>query len=90
MVDIEFDPAKDAANIVKHGVSLARAADLDIRKIVEKSRAEDKEQRFRLYGLIEGEAHCAIVTYRKGMVRAISLRRANRMERKRYGLRAED
>ena len=74
----------------KHGVSLARAADLDIVAVAEKNRAEDKERRFRLYGLIDGEAHCAIVTYRNGMVRAISLRRANRMERKRYGLRAED
>jgi hypothetical protein len=26
-VDIEFDPAKDSANIAKHGLSLARAAD---------------------------------------------------------------
>ncbi|MDI3469606.1 MAG: hypothetical protein OJF62_001669 [Pseudolabrys sp.] len=25
---IEFDPVKDAANIKKHGISLARAADL--------------------------------------------------------------
>jgi uncharacterized protein len=26
---IEFDPAKDAANLAKHGVSLALAAELD-------------------------------------------------------------
>jgi uncharacterized DUF497 family protein len=29
-VEIEFDPAKDAANIAKHGISLARAADLEV------------------------------------------------------------
>lgn len=84
-MDIEFDPAKDAANVEKHGVSLARAADLDIIKVVESSRAEDEERRFRLYGLIDGKAFCAIVTYRTA-VRAISLRRANRMERKHHGL----
>jgi uncharacterized DUF497 family protein len=27
-MDIEFDPAKDAVNIRKHGVSLARAVNL--------------------------------------------------------------
>ena len=26
---IEFDPAKDAANLAKHGISLALAAELD-------------------------------------------------------------
>ena len=29
-IDIEFDAAKDAANIAKHGVSLAEAANLDL------------------------------------------------------------
>jgi uncharacterized DUF497 family protein len=42
---IEFDPAKDAANIAKHGVSLARAADLEVLVVVEDARFE--EQRFR-------------------------------------------
>ena len=30
----DFDPAKDAINIAKHGVSLARWVDLEIRAIV--------------------------------------------------------
>lgn len=83
---IEFDPVKDAANIDKHGVSLTRAADLDIVAVVEKSRPEENERRFRLYGLIDGKAYCAVVTYREACVRAISLRRANRRERKLHGL----
>jgi hypothetical protein len=29
-VDIEFDLANDAANIAKHGISLSRAAELDV------------------------------------------------------------
>lgn len=84
--DIEFDPAKDAANVEKHSISLARAADLDIIAVVERSPPAESERRFRLYGLIDDEAYCAIVTYREAAVRAISLRRANRMERKVYGL----
>ena len=85
-VEIEFDPAKDIANVEKHGLSLARTVDLDILSFVEASRPEDKERRFRLYGLLDGEAHCAVVTFRSDVVRAISLRRANRTERKRHGL----
>jgi uncharacterized DUF497 family protein len=85
-VEIEYDPAKDAANVEKHGISLARAADLDIYAVVERSRPQDRERRFRLYGLIDESAYCAVVTWREGAVGAISLRRANRMERKRHGL----
>ena len=51
-MEIEFDPAKDAANIRKHGISLARAADLDKISIVEDGRLA--EPRFRAYGMIDG------------------------------------
>lgn len=84
VVEIEFDPAKDAANVDKHGVSLARTGQLEIVAVTENSRPEERERRFRIYGLLEGEAYCAVVTWRDGTARAISLRRANRMERKRH------
>ena len=79
---IEFDPDKDAANIAKHGLSLARATDLDVLAYVPDTRFE--EPRFRLYGLIEGEAYCAAGTDRGGVVRVISLRRAHAKEMRRY------
>lgn len=81
-MSIEFDPEKDAANMAKHGVSLARAADLDVLAYVPNSRFA--EPRFRLYGLIEGEAYCAAGTDREGVVRVISLRRAHSKEMRRY------
>jgi uncharacterized DUF497 family protein len=85
-VEIEFDPAKDAANFEKHGLSLTRTGQLDVYAVVEKSRPEDGERRFRLYGLLDEAAYCAIITWRNGITRVISLRPANRTERKRYGL----
>lgn len=85
-MDVEFDPAKDAANRDKHGISLGRTGELDIVAFVENSRPEDEERRFRLYGLIDGELYCAIMTFRNKAVRAISLRKASRQERKDYGL----
>jgi hypothetical protein len=63
-VAIEFDPAKDAANIAKHGVSLARTGELAIWAFTENSRPEEAERRFRLYGLLDGEAYCAVVSWR--------------------------
>jgi uncharacterized protein len=81
-MDIEFDPAKNAINIVKHGISLARAVELDVLAYVVDARFE--ESRFRLYGVIDGEAHCAAGTDRDGIVRVISLRRAHAKEMDRY------
>ena len=41
-MDVEFDPAKDAANIAKHGISLARARELDILAFVTTMAASTK------------------------------------------------
>jgi hypothetical protein len=81
-VEIEFDAAKDAANKSKHGISLARAADLEVFARMVDSRFE--ERRLRAYGLIDGEAYCLAYTLRGGVVRAISLRRAHAKEMRRY------
>ncbi len=81
-MQIEFDPDKDAANIAKHGVSLARAADLEVLAYVEDRRFA--EPRFRLYGEIDGEAYCLAGTDRDGVIRVIGLRRAHAKEMRRH------
>jgi len=82
-VNIEFDPAKDKASIAKHGVSLVRTVELAGIVVIEDMRFD--EPRFRLYGTIDGIAHCAAVTMRGSVVRVISLRRAHRKEMRRHG-----
>jgi uncharacterized DUF497 family protein len=82
-VDIEFDPAKDAANIEKHGVSLGRAAEIADAIVIEDERFSD-ERRFRIYGLIDGKPHCIAATLRGAVVRVISVRRAHEKEYRRY------
>lgn len=82
MMDVEFDPAKDAANMAKHGISLARAVDLDVLAYVDDSRFG--EPRFRLYGLIDDLAYCLAGADRGGVIRAISLRRAHAKEMRRH------
>ena len=84
-MEVEFDPAKDRLNTAKHGVSLARAGELEILGFVDDSARFD-EPRYRLYGLIEGVIHCLAAIDRNGRLRAISLRRAHVEELRRHGL----
>jgi len=81
-MNVEFDPAKNATNIAKHGISLARASDLELLAYVDDHRYD--EPRFRLYGLIDGIAYCLAGTDRGGVVRVISLRRARDKEMRRH------
>lgn len=82
-MDIEFDPAKDKANIAKHGISLARAGEMDVAYYRRDERFA-YEPRYRAWGLIDGEAYCLAYTFRGGRLRAISLRRAHKKEMLRY------
>lgn len=84
MAIIEYDPEKDLANRQKHGLSLARAKDMDILAILEDDRNAYGEVRYRAWGLIDRQPHCLAFTYRDGHLRAISLRRAHKKEFERY------
>lgn len=81
---VEFDRAKDEINIAKHGISLARAVDLEILTFIEDDRIHYGETRYRAWGIIDGKAHCLAFTDRNGTLRAISLRRAHKKEMDRY------
>lgn len=82
-MEIEFDPAKDAMNVAKHGISLMRASDMEILAFVDDS-ARFMEVRYRLYGMIDGLTYCLAATDRGDRVRAISLRRAHAKEFRRH------
>lgn len=81
---IDFDPEKDSMNILKHGVSLARASEFEMAVAVEDTRFDYGETRFQAYGFIEGKAYCLVFTVQPQGIRAISLRRARLREMKRY------
>jgi uncharacterized DUF497 family protein len=84
-VRIEFDPATDAANLERHGISLGRAADLEVATIEPDARQAYGELRFRAWGRLDGKGWCLAFTLRKGRIRAISLRRVGRREWGRHG-----
>lgn len=83
---IEFDPAKDAANIAKHGVSLTEAASLDLTSaaVVADDRRDYGEPRYRAFNRIDGQGFCLVFTNRGDVVRVISFRRAHEGEMRRY------
>ncbi|WP_425986108.1 BrnT family toxin [Brevundimonas sp. TWP1-2-1b1] len=84
---VAFDPGKDASNREKHGLSLARAGEIDLRAafVLADERQDYGEPRWRAYGMLDGRLHMLAFTFRDGTLRAISLRRANAKENKRYG-----
>ena len=83
---IEFDPTKDASNQLKHGVSLAMAAELDwdAAWVWVDERVEYNEM--RMIALAPKTAILYYVAFvdRGDVRRIISLRRANRREVKHY------
>jgi uncharacterized protein len=80
----DFDPAKKAINLSKHGISLARWVDLDIKVAFVDDRYDYGEIRYRAYGYIDGVAYYLAFTGRNGEVRPISLRRAHAKEMRRH------
>jgi uncharacterized DUF497 family protein len=85
-MQIEFDPAKDAANLAKHGVSLALARELDWEAALVwvDDRFEYGELRIIALAPKTGILYYVAFVNRGEVRRIISLRRANRREVKRY------
>ena len=82
----EFDPAKSAANKVKHGIDFVDAqalwSDLDR---LERPARPTNEPRVQITGLIAQTYWTATVTYRhEETICIISVRRARREEKARY------
>ena len=76
-MDFEFDAKKSAGNEAKHGIDFieAQALWLDEMRIEIPARTED-EARYLVVGVIAGRHWSAVVTYRDGRIRLISVRRS--------------
>jgi uncharacterized protein len=83
---IEFDPTKDASNQLKHGVSLAMAAELDwdAAWVWVDDRFDYREMRMIALAPKTEILYCVAFVDRGDVRRIISLRRANRREVKHY------
>ncbi len=80
-MDFEFDPAKSATNKQKHGIDFVEAQSLWLDPYAIELPARDvDEPRMMVIGRIAGKHWSAIVVYREGRTRIISVRRSREQE----------
>ena len=85
-MDFEFDPAKDAVNREKYGVSLVLGAAVLTNLVDEMldDRRSYGEIRMNAFGSVQGRLYACTYTAREGRIRLISVRKANTKEQKRW------
>ena len=85
-MEIEFDPGKDAANIARHGLSLALAESLewDLLVAAEDDREDYGELRLVGFAPIGRTVYCLAFTEENEVYRIISLRKAEPREVRYY------
>ena len=82
----DWDEPKRQANLAKHGVDFADVIDFDLSSAVVEldSRNDYGEVRETALGLIGPRVHHLTFTKRGGLIRVISLRKANTREQMRW------
>ena len=86
--EFEWDDAKDASDLAKHGISFDEAIEVFADRglaVVPTIREVDREHRFKAIGRIGGRLVTVVDTERSDAKRIISARRANATEERRYG-----
>ena len=80
-MDFEFDPNKSKSNKDKHGIDFEEAKVLwEDPSLLEIEARVTGEPRFLLIGKISGKHWSAVITYREGKTRIISVRRSRKEE----------
>jgi uncharacterized protein len=80
-LEFEFDPAKSASNLEKHGIDFdtIQAIRQDMMRAEIPARTTD-EPRWLVVGQMDGKHWSVAVTYRGSQVRIISARRSRKEE----------
>ena len=78
-MDIRFDPAKNARNALKRGLSFERVADFDFDSAVfaTDARREYGEERIVAVGYLDGRLHVLCFVETETGIRVISFRKAS-------------
>lgn len=81
MIEFEFDTKKSLTNLNKHGIDFVQAQAVwsDFNFLEVQARSDD-EPRFVVIGRIKDKHWSAVITYRDGRVRIISVRRSRQAE----------
>jgi len=81
MIPFEFDASKSESNRTKHGIDFVLAQGLwNDPMLLEIPAKTDDEPRFLVVGQMSGKHWSAVITYRRGNIRLISVRRARAEE----------
>jgi len=83
----DYDPDKDAANRIKHGVPLifgARLFEDEDQVVLASFRPIDGEDRYKVVGMVGGRLWTAVYVERGETIRLISVRRSNAGEQGSY------
>ncbi len=81
MLAFEFDPQKSFTNKNKHGIDFIDAQELwEDPDLLEIPAITVDERRYLVIGTIEDKHWSAIITYRDGTIRIISVRRSRDLE----------
>ena len=87
MLEFQWDPAKAAANLQKHGVPFEYAArvflDSHRQDHVDRRHTYGEERRITI-GNIDGRVYVVAYTHRRAAIRLISARKANARETQTY------
>ena len=83
---LSYDPSKSERNMALRGLPFTFAEEFDwsTALIAQDTREDYPEPRYQALGFIDELLHMLVFTPRGSVVHVISLRRANRRERKRY------
>lgn len=83
-MEFEYDLEKDAANVAKHGVSLALGVVVLENRIgeVTDDRRDYGEVRINAFGMVENRLFVCTYAMRNGTHRLISVRKASRQEQR--------
>lgn len=86
-MEFEWDEAKRAANLAKHGLDFADVTAVDWAGATYEPdlRADYGEDRMRAFVFWDGRLHQITFTRRGKTMRVMSFRRASRKERRLYG-----
>ena len=80
-MEFEYDPAKSRSNKEKHGLDFQTAKALwDDPDLIELPVRTTDEARFLVIGRLGGKHWSAVITYREGRIRLISVRRSREEE----------
>jgi len=87
IVKLTYDPEKNARNILERNLPFDMLEDLDwsTAVIIEDTRKNYGERRFRVFGHIGHRLYAAVFTPRGDAIHVISLRKANSREIQRHG-----